>query len=452
MRAKKVNNEVIRLRATVYGSALLFGASLLFGRLSFISFFAGIPLLIYIEQMNRLSARQIRTDFYLYGVIVCLFANFFLLEASPNNWVVTVQGWFAFAAPVMAWLMISFFCGLATLALGEVLRKIPTTGWRIGLLPLLFAGTEAFRSYLYAIMAYGPHGSLSPNFNWGSIAVPASSTFLVYISRFTTFFGITAVVIVINICVYRLIREKQLRYGAVLLVIGFLSGIGWLGMPEAPTKVASLRIVAKGMTENESVVDWSKKDWPPQDTDLLVLPEYSGLLENKDYRKILARLSPTGLAVTTVQVGRPPAATNQLIFIDRNGQILSRQDKTFLIPTGETLPYSLQLAFKAIRKQKAIVDFTYYQQLAAGNSPEKPFVYNGVSYGALACSGVSALTEYGRLSDEGADILINSASLSFLQPDSRYHVYAKAMARYQAVSNGKVFVQASRNGYSFVMY
>lgn len=437
------------LRAPIYGASLLIGLSLLVSRLSFVVFFALIPLVLYIERMNKLSTKRIRTDFYLFGVIVSMFANFFLLEASPNNWFVVVKGWFAFVAPLMAWLMISFFCGLACLLLGEALRRLPNTAWRIGLLPLLFALMEVLRSYLFAIMAYGPHGSLSPNFNWGALAVPASNTPVVYMSRFSTFFGLSAIVVVINICLLQLSRPKPVRYGLLLLVICFLSGVGWLSMPEVPSRVARLRIEVRGMTENQSVVDWTEKDWPPQGTDLLVLPEYSGLLESKDYHKILRRLSPNGLAVTSIRTSRPPAATNQLIFLNRNGDIVSRQDKTFLIPTGETLPYSLQLAFRAIRKQNAIVDFTYYQQLTPGALPEKPFVYNGVSYGALACSGVSALSEYSRLSDEGADILVNSASLSFLKPDSHYHVYARAMARYQAVSTGKPFVQASRSGYSF---
>lgn len=101
--------------------------------------------------------------------------------------------------------------------------------------------------------------------------------------------------------------------------------------------------------------------------------------------------------------------------------------------------------------KKVLQDFTYSQQVTPGEKFEKPYNNVRFSVGALACSGVTALNEYRRLTQQGADILVNSASLSFLTNKSSYHVYAYNMSRFQAVSNNRPFVQASRSGESYIL-
>jgi apolipoprotein N-acyltransferase len=192
--------------------------------------------------------------------------------------------------------------------------------------------------------------------------------------------------------------------------------------------------------------------WPPEGTDLLVLPEYSGILKYKNYKQMLHRLSKDGIAITSIDNGRSPAGTNRIIVLNRDGYVISSEDKTFLIPTGEYMPYVLQLGFRLIGKSQALVDFRYSQQLTKGSHAETPIMTNnGLSVGALACSGVGSLNGYRSLSRDGADILTNSASLAFLLPNSIYHTYARNMARFQAVSNNKAFIQASRSGQSYII-
>jgi apolipoprotein N-acyltransferase len=307
---------------------------------------------------------------------------------------------------------------------------------------------ELARSYLFAIMAYGPHGKLSPNFNWGSISVPASGTPLVFATRMVGFFGLTFLVLVINICIYSLVtRYYRGRSIAALCIVFCLTYISWSA--GVHVKTPELTVVAVGVGPTQGLKDWDQASWPAQGTDLLVLPEYSEILKNPQYKEIMNRLSDTGLAVTTIRDKGSPEGTNRLIYINKKGDIVNYQDKTFLIPTGEYLPYSLQASFKLIGKQKSIQDFKYTQQQTNGKIDEYPFSGGSFRVGALACSGVSALNEYKRLSSEDADILVNSASLSFLAPHSHYHVYARNMARYHAVSNNKPFVQASRSGETY---
>lgn len=449
-------------RMLLYIGATVLATAFNIQGLGLLIFVGLIPLCRYVYNLDRHSTRQRRLDFYLFGLIVAAGGNFFMMQISAANWNVMIRGWFAVAAPIIAWVMISSFCALAWLALGEVLHKIGQRRRRLLALPVLYAGAELLKSYLFAIMAYGPHGSLSPNFNWGSLAVPASGTNMVLASPYAGFFGLTVIVATINLGIFWCLRRQawqQPRTVPVALVTAIL-----LAFSLWPRSIANLgdkamidgkRIVVIGLAEKDTLANWSpeyiQERLPQNSIDLLVLPEYSGLLESTHSKQILSSLSEHGVAVTSVHTGPAPAGHNRVLFINRGGEVVDQQDKTFLIPTGETLPYSLQAVFKLMKRRDIITSFTYTQQISPGETIEEPFEYLGTSYGALACSGVGALNEYRRLSQEGADILINSASLSFLKADSTYHVYADNMARFQAFSNKKPFVQASRSGNSFIL-
>ena len=444
------NRVMLARRSTIYLSSLLTGVTFVVRGSEWLLVISLLPLVYYVMHMHKNTLRQTLLDFYVAGFILCGFGNLFLFDLDPQNWSVKLSASFALFATFLAWMLICSFCSLSFVALGAFLAKLPKTSQAILSLPLAFTIAEIIRSYLFAIMAYGPHGKLSPNFNWGSLAVPASGTPLVYASRLVGFFGLTALVVAINICIYALLTRKRAWASAILLIlIATLTYGGWREGLRTDNKHLSVSFVP--LKADESLATWDSSSWPKQGTDLLVLPEYSEFLNNPNYKTILKRLSKNGLAVTTIRAGKSPLGTNRLIYINRDGVIVNSQDKTFLIPTGETLPYSLQASFTLLRQRSTLEEFRYIQQITNGKIDEYPFSYGGHSYGALACSGISALSEYSRLSDHGADILINSASLAFLKPHSHYHVYARNMARFQAVSNNKRLVQASRSGESYII-
>lgn len=443
-----INLELNRIY--LYLSGVIIGTTLIFRGSEYLIFVALTPLVNYVYQLEKFSKKQLLIDFYIFGFIICGFANLFLFQISSGNWLVYLSSFFTIFATLVSWILICGFCALSYLFTGYILFKLNNSLHRIIALPIIFAFAELIRSYLFAIIAYGPNGSLSPNFNWGSIAVPASGTGLVFSSRYFGFFGLTIFVVAVNVSLYLIYtRKKYLIPSVALIFIFMVSYNGWNSNRNNTLKDFNIEIVQ--LQEKESLIDWPKNKWPKDGTDLLVMPEYSEFLDNPEYKQILNRLSKNGVAITTIKNGKSPSGTNQMIYIDRTGKIIAKHDKTFLIPTGETMPYVLQTIFKLVGKQNANVDFTYTQQLSPGSTIEKPVDAGLFKVGGLACSGVSALNEYNRLSREGADIFVNSASLSFLKPNSFYDVYARNMSRYHAVSNNKTFVQASRSSESYII-
>lgn len=444
-------DELSRLRIQLYGSFFLVGLAMVLPFGSWLIFVALIPLCAVLLRLRKWPVKKLLLDFYLSGVLLCGLANVFLFQTAAENWEVVIGGWFGVVSRVLAWVLVCGLCGLCYMVLGYMLYRIPNSSVRLGALIILFPLTDLARSYGYAIVSFGPGANLSPNFNWGSLAVPAAGTPLVYVSRLVGFFGLGAAVVLINVCLWLLLFKR--RYVGALTPLLILVGITYYAYTLSPSGTpGSVRVAAIHLNEKSDMTQVTPADWPPKNTDLLVLPEYAALQEYRDYKKLLQRLSPQGIAVTTRSQGRSPAATNQLIFLNREGQVVNAQDKTFLIPTGEYLPYLLQIGFKVVGESQAVTDFTYTQQLTKGRVSEKVVVApGGLKLGSLACSGVGALNSYPDLVGQGAGVLTNSASLSFLRANSLYHVYAHNMARYQAVRNNRPFVQASRSGESYII-
>jgi len=401
--------------------------------------------------MGRRTKKQVLFDFYIFGLVMCGFANMFLFQMSPENWNIGLNGWITIVARCIAWVLVCSFCALAYVVLGLSLMHIQSFKNRLLLLPLLFPAVELLRSYMFAAMAYGPKSNFSPNFNWGSLAVPGSGTFLVYNSRILGFFGITIAIILINVALFFLLQRRFFSAVQILCIVLLCTVIGWK-QGEQTYQSRQIRVSVVHLSEQDDMKDTRDLNSLPEQTNILVLPEYSGIDKNPDPTAYLKSLAIDGVAITSIVNGKSPKGTNRIIYISRSNTIIDEQDKTFLIPTGEVLPYSIQFSFKSIGKSWINESFKYTQQLERGDKKERVFTTkDGISIGTLACSGVSALNEYSRLADEGADVLVNSASLAFLQPNSLYHAYAQNMARFQAVSNNLPFAQASRSGQSYIL-
>lgn len=439
-----------KTRMLLYLSSILVGITFITSNLNWLIFISLLPLILYVVNINEYSPRAVKLDFYLSGLLLNFFAYFFFFQMAPQNWTVTLTGWFAIGSRLIAWLVVAGFGSLPFLLFAFVLPKIQNQTLRVMSLLIFIPLIELIRSYAVSLTNYGPGASIAPNYNFGSIAVTTAATQLVYLSRFMGFYGLTFAVVAINLSLFFLFFKK--RYLLSLSIFFVITVTTYLGWKQGDvTNTRSIKVAIVHLSESDDLEKWKGIQWPDQGTDLLVLPEYSEFMKNADKSKISARLSEQGIGVTSVSVGESPSATNQMQIFNNNADVLNHQDKTFLIPTGEYMPYSGQIAFNIVRQKNALLDFRYTQQVSPGQVAERPYKSSNFTAGALICSGVGALNEYERLSNEGADILTNSASLSFLGRDSFYRIFGKNMARYHAVSNNKPFIQASRSDQSYAI-
>lgn len=437
-------------RVGLYGSFLLIGVSSLVHWLEWLPILCLVPIFIYVEDMDRRSKREIARDFYTGGILVNGFAFLFLLQIKANNWAISLPNWVAIIGSVVAFSIVVAVCSLPLILIGLALQRIRKIPYRLLLVLVLLPIYEIVRSYGVAILSYGPGNSISPNFNFGSLGSIVAGTPLVYAARITGLFGLSCLVLIANLAVFYFFYKRKRLVGAALAVsIIALTTTGWLiGRTESKQ---SMKVAVVHVHEEALLDTW--KDWHnlPNNLDLLVLPEYSDILKHPDIAKIAGKLNKNGLGITSTIYQENGRTYNQLQYFDSHGKVVNKQNKTFIIPTGESMPYILRGVFYAIGQKELVKQFSVNQQITPGDKPELPFIYGDKAFGGLICSGAVALNEYPRLAKAHADVLINAASLSFLTRTSVYHTHARNMARYHAVVTRKPFIQASRSGQSFIM-
>ena len=446
-----ISSYISKLRSKLTARSKLFFSFAAIGIISIIHgaepliFIAVIPLFAYIKNVPKISKKQVYKDFYISGFIFCIIAFTFIWQMASRNWILAIPLWFTIIAQILAILYSASLCAVSFLLFAWLLLKLPQR-LRLIAIVLLWPLTELLRSYLFAIISYGPGASLTPNYNFGSLAVAASGTPLVFSARFVGFFGLSALVVLINLCIYQL-RHKEWRWSLGVIAIAAITYVGWARGQYSGSR--SLNIAWVHLNEKESLKDW--EDWQklPNNLDLLILPEYSEIESNKSFRQLMAKLSSNGVGITSISEGYSPDATNTLVYMNNKGEYISKQPKTTLIPTGEFLPYILKLSFWLIGQDRLVDSFKISQQIQKGDQPEVIYKTDNLKTGTLVCSGAVSPYKYHSLAAQGADVLVNTASLSFLHPKSVYHIQGRNMARFHAVSNTKPFIQSSRSGESY---
>lgn len=408
--------------------------------------------LFYVENMHDYTLKKVLVDFYMFAALLNGAAFYFIFETSPDNWDTVVTGWFVNVSRFGSWITLVLLCSLPLMALGWILYRSTNNSLRLFLTIILWPVAEVARAYVISLAILGRGSSLNSVFSNGSISSIVSDLPVIYLSRVVGFWGLFMAILVLCLGMYLLIKRKYLLAITLVSFITIASCISYSLNPEGRTEKLNVAVVH--LFEEDSISKWDPNSINnlPDNIDLLVLPEYSDGEDPSVVDEVSKKLSKEGVAVTTASEPFESKKLNKLIYFDRKGNIISEQDKASLIPTGEYLPYIVEKMFILFKQDRLLNTFRYSQEIIPGQALEAPFVHNDISYGALACSGATLVNRYEDLSrEDGADILINTASLSFLKPNSFYHTHGNRMAKYHAVSNNKPFIQASRSGHSYII-
>lgn len=421
-------------------SAALLGLTLLSTKLTWLVFVALVPLLYVVAQPNKLNRKHVMRSFYAAGVVYFLFVYMAMLDTSPNSWS-QIDSTFATLSTGFVWIVLALTNAVQFLLLGWATLNLEKR-YRLLLLPCIWILAELARSYLFAAIALGPGGTLSPNWPLGNLGTIAAGTPLVYLGRFIGLYGLSLAVVSINIGVLLALKKKQ---KAALLLAG-PAALALLAFVAYQPSGNTIKAAAVHLADKSDLRQTVPNISLPVDAELLVLPEYSRFLDNPNHKKLAGR----SVVVTTVEgIGKP--RSNDLIYYSAQAGEISRQQKTFLISGGEYAPYIFDGMFRLLGRSYIVTEFNQSQQVRPGTSSEKP-VRTTVGYlGGLACSGVINLSQYQRLTRKGAEILVNPASLSLISSGNVYHVQEQYLTRFHAVANARPFVQASRTGESYIL-
>ncbi len=456
---------------------LLYVLSVLGLSTPFVWYYAGwfslvcmLPFLYLLRYLSvqKVSLKQQLGFIWVTGLGVFLIVLSWALFTNPEKWAF-ISGWQANLALAIVYLVFALILSLQYLFFGALylwLNPKLTSKSVFILLPAIWVTAEAVRSIAFSIISYGPGGSIGVYWNFGVLGIATGVTPLGYLARIVGMFGLSFVVVVINLCIFWLL-QKRYKLPLLILVIITLSILtSWyIWRPSIDAQKISAGFVQLPQSFDgyrEDLNYFQKIDHITSSfdrkLDVLVLPEYSDFFINegeKDQSTATAQriVQSNGSVVTSEnKLADKNVQKNRLMVYSPERKVQAEQDKTFLIPIGEYLPYAVIGAFKVLNQNNVLSMHEQTRVVSKGSVADSVVhVPSGLNLGSMACSGAIAPELYRVLAREDAQVFTNSASLGIFTKAPLYHEQSRQFARFIAISNARPYVQAASGAYSYII-
>ena len=434
-------------------SALMLG--LVFQReiLGLLVFIGLAPFLSFLENTRQSKFFKSWLGGFLFSAIVI---HWFLAN-SPSAWA-GISGWETKIAHIFVWLGSAAIFGLNWGLFAWLFRLIKTGGaFDFLTIPSAWILGEYFKALLFSFFFWGQGAALGPYWTFGHLGYAAPQFFLA--GRLVGLYGLSFMIVLINLVFLRLIKKTAdlktvfaVAASVALLVAGGRALIGGEGTTKI--RVAALQLQSQSRADIfwlQDIIN-QKKVEGVLPLDVFVAPENSRLFPNfKEKEMFQSLLNKTGVSVSSAykfdELGR---RFGSISYQAASGRLISRQQKTFLIPAGEFMPKNLEWFFR-LANPKLLQRFNQLRKIERGADEERLVAYGGLRLAALSCSGVIAPSFYRNLTKQGAQILINSASQEIIRGSEAFHGQIKSMALWHAVANARPFVQSANGGFSYLI-
>jgi apolipoprotein N-acyltransferase len=458
-----VNSKFTKLTASAKGSLPALGVGVLLSMPFWLTWLGWFVIPCVTVYLWWLSKKPFICQIWLSGV------GFF---AFVVNWVYQIRATELIPNNILAlaFLVLTFTIVVGSLSLGFLLF-----GWAyhkfgvdidrpqaIIVIPALWALSEWARSLMFSVVSMGPGGSFGPHWNFGSLAFAASVTPLGYAGRIVGQFGLSALVVALAIG-FMWLLHKQWRQGLlVITAVTLIAVAGWSLSPSA--KASELRTGVLQL-DDSSYSDYGyQRDLDrltasrdaKKPLDILVMPEYSYLFENEAYKQdelsALSKITKENSLIITSRSGQAQEGHKNLVTVyTSDSRVVAQQEKQFLIPAGEYIPYFYEWILVLSGNTSVIGNHQANNTITPAQQAARPIAYKSDAVGALACSGAIAPDYYRVLAREGATILTNSAALSTMGLSGSYYAQARQMAHFIAISTARPFVQSARGAEVYML-
>lgn len=328
------------------------------------------------------------------------------------------------------------------------------------LVPILWIVSEYARAIIFSVVSLGPGGRIGPYWAFGDLGFYVASTPLAFIARFGGVYLLSGVIVCILVATYQSWRQRSVTpLAPVLLGVAVVSLGGWALYRTSTGPI--VRVGAVSYAQHDAPIMFSKDSrrmldqLPSKQLDTLVLPEYSHYFEDDidGDRRVLERImnDDKSLIIHSARDDEMGTGHNMLTFQAADSAMLNQQQKWFVVPAGEYVPYIYQVVLAYAGQESLLLNFNQQKSVQRGEKIESPYEYRGVRYGAHACSGVLAPDFYNQLVAQGSDVLTNSAALDTMGISPLFHAEATQMNQLVAISQAKPFVQSAKGGPAYVM-
>lgn len=422
------------------------------------------------------------------GAIFFALISRWLFAVWPAEWLGLERDPAVLPLIFAAWLILAASVGVTAGFLGAAifwLRHLPAT-WFLFAVPSAWVIAEYLRAWIFSLVSWGSGALVGPHWTFGHLGYALVDSPFFRLAQTIGVYGLSWMLVFFAAALfaafraYRMNNRRMVRQtGIVLAAIAVLALVGIAaGNPRDDGEPFSV-VVAQSDTRQgplqyreamrEAIASFLR-DNPDASPDLVVLPEDAQLfaISENEERELLGRFFPdagkSGMVVTNATVTEDGKRVKYTLYVDRAGELIGRQPKTFLIPGGEIMPSvvagMLRLAgrndFLEMFNERRLMSVAPPRRITRGElygaPPEPKFIAFGTTkLSAAVCSGVLSSKIYREFARSGAEILINQTSFSVFHGSPILLAELTRMARFRAAENARPLVQSANAGYSMVI-
>ncbi|MDP1707112.1 MAG: apolipoprotein N-acyltransferase [bacterium] len=442
-------------------------------------FFALIPLFKLIgEFRHEENQKKLFLLTFLAGFIFFGITSIWAFSLLPLTWAGIESKMVSFALVFYIWVVSNAVAALAPAFFAysfSYLRRHAHLArgntFNLLLAPALWIIFEYLRAFAISLLWAGPGSLIGAHWTIGFLGyalvkVPP----LLSLAGLGGVYLLSFVVVYLNYILYQLFSKslgwrQALALASIPFVIGTLALV--LNRPSEIEQKFKLAIITTQepsflhITQKEMLASlekfktllWEAKD--NYDPDIIILPEDARLLRKMEIAKEQNYLTKNfgdreRLIIESSRVTEPTGEVkSKFFFINTKDGTVAISEKFFLVPNGEYLPYITQV-IASIMNDESLAKFKEERNYHRG-TVARVASFRGVKIGALFCSEIITNILYQKLTNQGANILINAASQSLFHGSYLLYNQTVNMGQVRAVENNRYFIQASNFVPSYVV-
>ncbi|MDD5427972.1 MAG: apolipoprotein N-acyltransferase [Candidatus Omnitrophica bacterium] len=420
----------------------------------FLAWIGFVPLFFAIENKKPVKAFVIS---YITGIIFFLGTIYWLIHVTLPGMLIVV-------------LYLALYFGLFGLACSHYF-KTPKTYMLLLLVPSVWTALELVRSHFIT------------GFGWNLLGYSQSFTLpVIQIADLTGPYGVSFLVMLVNIAVYITIKELRkknyyLKAAAIALLVVFAAL--YYGTMRVRNVFTGEKVFVAVVQGNIPQV----KKWDPsfretimnkyerltreaalRHPELIIWPETSvpGFMESEPdlFDRVTSLAREIKIPILAGSPREDPAIKdayyNSAIFIDENGKIAGRYDKSHLVPFGEYVPLRALLSFVENFAPSPIGDFSagknytvfdFFIKRSAKDKDRTLHLIKKARFSALICFEDIFPDLARRFVSAGANFLVNITNDAWFGKTCAAYQHAQSSV-FRAVENRVNVVRAANTGVS----
>lgn len=467
-------------------SGLLLGLVYPPSQVVFLLWLAFLPLFIFlyskIASLKKSFGAGFLTGLIFFGLILR-----WLFNTLPLDWLGLKNQTIGFVFIFLIWLISSGFLALFIGLFSLFFYLNRKNNWlNIILAPSFWIIFEYLRAWLFGILWLGPSSLIGPHWTLGNLAYAlAPNENIRQLAGLGGIYFLSFIIVFINALIFFFfLKLKDYFTGQkkillplfyFSLIIFLIIGFNCIGLflkqqkisqqkSSQPIEVALIQTKVPSFffeTALERIKTFGlqaklleRANQGQTNPQIIIFPEDSRFLSALDSagQQIIENnfKQKNILVVDSGRKETPNQSQTQLVYYQTQKGIIGQSGKFLLTPIGEYLPYWLSVIAKLTGQTQWLEDFQKARTYQKDNKIEI-IDFEGIKISGLICSDILSPKLYQKLTQNGAELLLNSASEAPFHNSKTLSAQILAISQLRATENNRYLIRAVNAGYSYVL-